>query len=122
MTASRILVEFASCVIDLDPRPKGDLDDSRANLPSFTGIRKATPLDQATSLGNDSDGDECSSSGCLSLGYYGRTEGEARDRKGGELGQREYASQKEEPRSTTRSSGSARESKYSAVLIDATEI
>jgi hypothetical protein len=36
MTASRILVEFASCVIDLDPRPKGDLDDSRANLPSFT--------------------------------------------------------------------------------------
>jgi len=36
MTASRILVEFASCVIDLDPRPKGDFEASRPNLPSFT--------------------------------------------------------------------------------------
>jgi len=36
MTASRILVEFASCVIDLDPRPKRDLDEVQPNLPSFT--------------------------------------------------------------------------------------
>lgn len=46
MTATRILVEFASCIIDLDSTPKADLDDPRPDLPSFTASWPAVSEDR----------------------------------------------------------------------------
>ena len=46
MTASRILVEFASCIIDLDSSPKAELNGPRPDMPSFTASWPAVSEDR----------------------------------------------------------------------------